>query len=372
MLENSRHAATPQTPQNPTRPQYHGDATPTPSPPASPSLSLYSMGMSPSSPLRRQVSAPRVMSSISPRSAADNSEYQDSTQYSKDVLIQRLNDLTARIAADDDGVQDDRLDSLHATVDEMEKVLGQTSSTKSLKHWPTSPSINNRVNGHGLSLGPPNMSKTQSCLSGISTGHRNPSAQNSLSPQLKGKATEPKSNPVSSTSSRRMQQVLGESQKLNEGLKTVVSCLKARQEERDHIHDLLITRLERAAQRIIYLEGRVNELECERNDGEMEILNLQIQLKAIEVQCLNYVPEDADPELLNSIESWKADWSALKRKRARRQDTEMLNTPTPKATRTHITRNLHDVRMHIWNWADQGTQSSCYTILRLDESSSTF
>lgn len=50
----------------------------------------------------------------------------------------------------------------------------------------------------------------------------------------------------------------------------------------------------------------------------MEILNLQIQLKAIEVQCLNHVPQDVDPDLLDSIETWKAEWSTLKRRKARK------------------------------------------------------
>lgn len=47
----------------------------------------------------------------------------------------------------------------------------------------------------------------------------------------------------------------------------------------------------------------------------MEILNLQIQLKAIEVQCLNHGPTGVDPDLLDSIETWRA---AMKRKKARK------------------------------------------------------
>lgn len=60
--------------------------------------------------------------------------------------------------------------------------------------------------------------------------------------------------------------------------------------------------------------------ENDRNEVEMEILNLQIQLKAIEVQCLGYVPRDADPDLVESIKSWKSEWSALRRKRAREKE----------------------------------------------------
>lgn len=82
--------------------------------------------------------------------------------------------------------------------------------------------------------------------------------------------------------------------------------------------------------------------EDERNEGEMEILNLQIQLKAIEVQCLNYVPKDADPELLDSIETWKSEWSALKRKRARKKGEELAGnseSPTPRTSRYSVARS---------------------------------
>lgn len=61
------------------------------------------------------------------------------------------------------------------------------------------------------------------------------------------------------------------------------------------------------------------ESERERKEGEMEMLNLQIQLKAIEVQCLSYVPEDADEDLREGISAWKTEWSALKRKKARQK-----------------------------------------------------
>jgi len=57
------------------------------------------------------------------------------------------------------------------------------------------------------------------------------------------------------------------------------------------------------------------------------MLNLQIQLKAIEVQCLSYVPVDADRELRESIDTWKMEYSALKQKRARNRAS--LNNGTP-------------------------------------------
>jgi hypothetical protein len=74
----------------------------------------------------------------------------------------------------------------------------------------------------------------------------------------------------------------------------------------------------------------------------MEVLNLQIQLKAIEVRCLGYVPKDADPDLLQSIDTWKTEWSALKKKkRARKKnDTSIDQLPqTPGSSRRQMLRS---------------------------------
>ena len=78
------------------------------------------------------------------------------------------------------------------------------------------------------------------------------------------------------TAPQHADKVLAEAQRLHRSLQAVVMSLKARQEEQDvrntsrllarvlmkkqHIHGLLINRAELAAQRILYLEGRVKEL----------------------------------------------------------------------------------------------------------------
>ena len=76
------------------------------------------------------------------------------------------------------------------------------------------------------------------------------------------------------------------------------------------------------------LTGLTGEIsEREQKECDAELLNLQIQLKAIEVQCLSYVPQDADQELRDSIDAWKMEWSALKQRRARNKD-RLGDTPT--------------------------------------------
>jgi hypothetical protein len=57
------------------------------------------------------------------------------------------------------------------------------------------------------------------------------------------------------------------------------------------------------------------------------MLDLQIRLKAIEVQCLSYVPVDADRALRESIDTWKMEYSALKQKRARNKASLSNGTP---------------------------------------------
>lgn len=73
----------------------------------------------------------------------------------------------------------------------------------------------------------------------------------------------------------------------------------------------------------------------------MEVLNLQIQLKAIEVQCLTFVPKDADPDLLESIETWKSEWSALKRKKTLKgqEELSLSSSPVPRGFRRPISRS---------------------------------
>lgn len=54
-------------------------------------------------------------------------------------------------------------------------------------------------------------------------------------------------------------------------------------------------------------------------DNEAELRHLRLELRAIEVQCMGYVPEGADPELNRSIRNWKDDWKQLREQFASRR-----------------------------------------------------
>ncbi|RYP92371.1 hypothetical protein DL770_001471 [Monosporascus sp. CRB-9-2] len=279
-------------------PRKDGTATPEVSPLASPSMSLPPLGMSPLSPLPRQILSPFMDPSCLPRSAANRFNEQGLMQDGKHVLIRRLNDLAAKINQGDgggDGGGDESLNRLHAMMDEMESVFSDGGGHRELE-----------------------------------LGRRKPSRPAPRDP----------SGDVPAQELQRPEQIMHDRPSTLISAKSPSSPKESEvtDHDREHIHDLLIMRAERAAQRIIYLERRVQELEDERNENEMEILNLQFQLKAIEVQCLSYVPKDADQDLRESISAWKTEWSALKRKRARKKDysaDEVLSSASP---RNHYTR----------------------------------
>ncbi|KAL5615138.1 hypothetical protein BROUX41_005196 [Berkeleyomyces rouxiae] len=114
--------------------------------------------------------------------------------------------------------------------------------------------------------------------------------------------------------------VIIETERLNENLEGLINNLRARQEETDHIQTILVERAERAAQRILFLQGRVTHLENELHENDSELAYLRLCLKGIEVQ----VPHDSvDPELYQSIQYFKQDWAQLKKKRTAQRAADM-------------------------------------------------
>ncbi|CAK7217432.1 hypothetical protein SBRCBS47491_003164 [Sporothrix bragantina] len=143
-------------------------------------------------------------------------------------------------------------------------------------------------------------------------------------------------------------------------LSAVLAQLLKRREESEIIQKTLLNKLAEANRRTAELEAEVNALKDERDarddsgnnssggsssgtateaatekgdvtvadeslieagerladldDFRSELSFLRLQLRGIEVQCRSYVPADADPQLTESIENWKADWFALRAK----------------------------------------------------------
>ncbi|KAL2129861.1 hypothetical protein VTI74DRAFT_7192 [Chaetomium olivicolor] len=120
------------------------------------------------------------------------------------------------------------------------------------------------------------------------------------------------------------ERVANEAERLNIELAEVVKKLLARKEESDHLHALLIDRAECAATRILDLEQEICDLEDDILANESELRHLRLKIRAVETWCYEFVPPDADPDLFQSIENWKADWvlvrdRMLERKKDRKE-----------------------------------------------------
>jgi len=138
-------------------------------------MSLHHLGIiSPLSPLRRQLSSslsqrsppppsndvisPKTHDGIDEESEGDSSEedQDELTQDSRDVLVERLSDLVQRLSRDR-SVHEGNISTLHAKVDEMEKVLahGTPRSARSSRSRPQSFVVESRRDEHDAFWGPP-------------------------------------------------------------------------------------------------------------------------------------------------------------------------------------------------------------------------
>ncbi|KAH7040102.1 uncharacterized protein B0I36DRAFT_357449 [Microdochium trichocladiopsis] len=230
----------------------------------------------------------------------------------RDALVHRLNGLISRIGSDSvvDGAG---ISTLHNMVDRMEHTLVENSRPGTRESQPLSSPGFDRPWGSGVG-----------------------SAEGAHTAPARRRQQHKRRNHV--TAEIREQRIAQEAREISAQMEAVARSLQERQEETEHIHAMLLTRLEQAADKIVRLETRVVELEGERDEAEMDILNLQIHMKAIEVQ----MPKNIDAELRESISTWKAEWSALKRKRSlRRTSSHVHNSsshtpsaPTPRRTMT--------------------------------------
>jgi len=247
--------------------------------------------------LHRQFSSPTS-------TVLESSPSQDLTQDSKDVLIERLNDLVLRLSKDS-SIEDSTLAAIHTGVDRIEGLMkGREKETQKKSPQVGSESKHSRGNSEDILWGSPltpsrniRMRFPDSPTSPPNSVHRRPRM----------------------TADRAIEIAKSAEELSNKLLATVIE-LQTRKEESDHIHDLLITRAEKAAERILVLEYRIKEMEEDFDANQSELKFLRIQLQAIEAQCAQYIPHDEDEELSRSIMNWKIDWGDIdRRSKARRK-----------------------------------------------------
>ncbi|KAL2882477.1 hypothetical protein SGCOL_002217 [Colletotrichum sp. CLE4] len=208
--------------------------------------------------------------------------------------------------------------AMHGKLDEIDTVLAGEPPQATPQGKPKNWQADARSVEHESLWTSPSPSWFRSGLSEISPSFRSSFRRDTLSP-------EPTVERKPAVDTFR---IASEAAKLNIELESLVTNLKARQEESEHIHQLLVTRAERAAQRIIFLQGRVQSLEEELQENDSELSYLRLGLKAIEVQC----PTDIDDDLAQSIQNWKTDWTALKRKRSKHKSYDRSAYSTPAGT----------------------------------------
>ncbi|KAM0325334.1 hypothetical protein ACHAQA_007319 [Verticillium albo-atrum] len=298
-------------------------ATPPPhiSSPSIPSpMSLGHLGIVPLTPLGKQLAAslgrtPGTPLSGSDRDAGsdsvghrDSAEEEPTTQGSKVQLIQRLTELARKLTLENDAPPDQiTLNLLHRRVDDLDRIAdGHPPTAPYRPHLTRLPT--GSIDERGSFFGSPSSSWMHSRYSSLS---------------LSTKPEPPKApEPVPKKPDVDSFKIASEAEKLTAELDTLVTNLKARQEESEHIHDLLVTRAERAAQRIIFLQSRLHDLEAELHESDADLSHLRLGLKAIEVQCpRDFLATPAAAELAQSIANWKADYAALKHRRASRRAT---------------------------------------------------
>ncbi|PHH82816.1 hypothetical protein CDD82_4688 [Ophiocordyceps australis] len=287
---------------------------PSPSPPplSSPSIvsSLASSHQGFSySPLRRELS----QASLHGHHAHD--EYHQAhaaAASSPSQLARRLAQLAHRIAQRT--IDDADESSLSHQVAQLEKALDATSPRPSRSHGSGS--------GSGSGSDPfnssPSSSPFRSRYSDLSA-----SLQREREAERQLDLEEPP--PQIGMTVQQANKVIAEVAKLNDELSAVINNLRARQEESDHIHGLLVERAERAAQRIMFLQNRIAYLEAELAENDDELQHLRICLKAVEIQ----MPPHPDKELQRCITRFKQDYQALKEKRTARPSSLLSYYDSP-------------------------------------------
>ncbi|KAF4971747.1 hypothetical protein FSARC_1546 [Fusarium sarcochroum] len=277
------------------------------------------------SPHKRELSGHSRLSSIHDSEHSSTSpsfrRSNRSARNSRDVLAQRLSQLAHELTSGDDDLLDDSgVDILTAQLDQLEgtkllkkSVSFSTPSTPSPRPTPRRPlSLDMRSPGDSIFGSPGSVFKTR--FSDLSASiRRDPEPE----PE-----PEPEPPPNLGMTVAQAKKVIQEVTQLNEEMSQLVTNLKARQEESDHIQGLLIERAERAAQRIIFLQSRISHLEQELRENDDELQYLRICLKAVEIQ----MPAHPDKELQRCISSFKKDYQALKRKRVNRSSIASLSS----------------------------------------------
>ncbi|TVY57398.1 hypothetical protein LCER1_G000821 [Lachnellula cervina] len=250
--------------------------------------------------VHRQFSSP-----TSSRYAESLSGQDDVTQDNKDVLLERLNDLMQRLTKNGPPIEDKAVTNMHHLVDGIETLMREKPQLPNLDDFDTGSESGDSKEQDRLWAPSIPRSPIQNIRIRLPDSWRDPP---------------PSAPPKQEMTTSKATEIAEAAEELAAQLAKTAIELQIRREESDHIHDLLVTRAEKAAERILLLEYRVAEMEDDFSSNQSELKFLRIQLQAIEAQCSQYIPLTSDKELAESITKWKFDWEEIDRKsKARRK-----------------------------------------------------
>jgi len=224
----------------------------------------------------------------------------ESAQDNKDVLVQRLNVLAIRLMEEDD-LDDEDIIKLHKDVDKLEQMVDISMAR------------NQNYNDHYDEQSPVTDDGEEELVGDVFWEPPSPSwGEPSREITMRMPATlDNNSRTVSDMSTEKAIAIAAAAGALQSQLSKSIEELYLRNEESNHIHGLLCEGLNKMAERIIYLEKEISQLNAEFEANQSELSFLKLQMRAVEVQSLRYVPIDADRELAESIMKWKLDWARI-------------------------------------------------------------
>ncbi|KAH8811763.1 hypothetical protein F5884DRAFT_855099 [Xylogone sp. PMI_703] len=282
-------------------------------------MSLHYLGIAHFPILHQQFSPTR------PKSTIEKSPAQSLTEDSKDVLIERLNDLASRLT--DSSLDDSIVTAIHGDVDHIERLLrgkdkrspsplqanisvdGDARSSTDERRIERDPFWAPLTPTRSISMHLPSRRDSSISISHSISQLRQPTPDFEEHRQHDEKEME------------NMRKIASSATTLVSRLTNTITELQERREETQHIHGLLIDRAQRAADRILYLEQRLADLEDNLEENQSELKYLRIQMQAIEVQCSPYLDPSEDEDLSQSIQNWKQDWETIDKRWKNRKKT---------------------------------------------------
>ncbi|KAM3066789.1 hypothetical protein ACMFMG_011858 [Clarireedia jacksonii] len=243
--------------------------------------------------LHRQFSSPLSPAISDIFGAAGRRSPSQDRDDNKDVLIQRLHDLLAKLSHDD--VEDAAITELHRKTDEMETLLKVEQASPSPSEIDEKSKSPLRRDSEDIFWARP--------LTPTSTFLRWPKASLQRTRSVSRK---------SRMSISRAAHIAESVDELNSRLVKVVTDLQITRAESNRIHALHVDQLRTKIHENANLQARVAKLEKELSSCQSFVNYQRLEMKATATRYAKFLAdESSDDELENISSNWKRDWERL-------------------------------------------------------------